>query len=182
MAAMRAVGARLRDHRGSGVVEVLIALGVVTMGVQALIAALPVGTSHVHAAQLRTTATFLAQQRLEQIKRGRWTADSDTLGGLGADGRGPVAEWPDEDYRRLSVPSPAGCAVVPDGCYPGFRRQVRISDCSVTACSGVSVGTAGIAGLRQVAVTVFFAPLSSAGQRLSSEERVQLVTLVARRP
>jgi hypothetical protein len=44
------------------------------------------------------------------------------------------------------------------------------------------VGTAGIAGLRQVAVTVFFAPLSSAGQRLSSEERVQLVTLVARRP
>jgi hypothetical protein len=170
-----------RDARGLTVVELLIALGVITVGLFAVIAAMPLGTSQIGEANLRTTATFLAQQRLEQIKNARWTVAVDTLGGAGLDGTAAPTQWPDEDYRQIALPSPAGCATVPDGCYPRFRRQVRIADCSIVVCSGIPVATAGANTLRRVTVTVLFFPIAGTGQRLNSEESVALVTLMTRR-
>src|SRR6266542_2044298 len=103
--------ATLRDTAGMTVAEVVIALGVITVGLVALIAVMPLSTSQIGEAHLKTTATFLAQQRLEQIKNARWslTSPPDTLGGAGSNGNAAVAEWPDE----ATVPS-----------YPQFQRQV----------------------------------------------------------
>lgn len=175
--------ARFQNNSGMTVVEVIIALGIVTVGLVALIAAMPLSTSLIGESNLKTTATFLAQQGMEQIKNAQWTiAPPDNLGGAGSNGTGAVAQWPDEGYNTIVIPTGGNNAS-----YPRFRRQVRIIDCSVAGrdpadCSGIPLATAGINTLRQVTVTVFFFPLSGTGQGLATEETVQLVTLITQRP
>jgi hypothetical protein len=149
------------------VTEVIIALFVITVGLLGLIAAMPLSTAQITEAQLKTTATFLAQQRLEQIKNARWsTAPAvDTLGGNNSDGTAAVAEgfWPDE------------AAIVS---YPQFQRRVRIRDCSVANC-GIAVDPS-LATLRQVTVTVSFARMTGIGMfDGATPETVQLTTYVA---
>ena len=164
------------------VVEVIIALGIIMVGLVALIAAMPLGTSQIGEANLKTTATFLAIQRLEQIKNAQWTTATDTLGGLGSLGAAAVGQWPDEDYATIAFPGAPNCGGTDRSGGCRFRRQVRIADCSQVICSGIGTGTAGINTLRRVTVTVFFFPLAGTGQTGATEESVQLVTLVARRP
>ena len=165
------------------VVEVIIALGVITVGLVALITAMPLSTSLIGESNLKTTAAFLAQQRIEQIKNASWTANpaADTLGGDGSNGTGAVAQWPDENYDTIAFPGAANCGATDRSGGCRFRRQVRISDCSIVACSGIPTATAGINTLRQVTVTVFFRPLAGTGMTQATEESVQLVTLIAKR-
>lgn len=168
----------LRDTAGMTVVEVIIAFGVITVGLLALIATMPLAASVIADSNLKTTATFLAQHRLEQIKNAKWTTVPavDTLGG--ASSAGTAGPWADEDYHTIVISSGQG----DNASYPRFRRQVRIADCSVVVCSGIPTGTASINTLRRVTVTVFFRPLSGTGTASANEETVQLVTLIARRP
>ena len=149
-------------------VEVVVATGIILVGLVALIAAMPLGTSLIGESNRKTTGTFLAQQRMEQIKNGRWTSTTDTLGGAGSDGSGAVAQWPDEAYSS-------------NASYPRYRREIRIADCSVVSCSGIAASSAANT-LRRVTVTVAFFPLAGTGQGQATEERVQLVTLITRRP
>jgi hypothetical protein len=123
-------------------------------------------------AHLKTTATFLALQRLEELKNRQWTALTDTLGGAGLDGAAAVAPWGDEAYDSI---------IVGTARYPRFRRVTRITDCSRAAC-GALAATPSLAALRQISVTVFFLPITGSGQTGTSEESVSLTTLVARRP
>ena len=180
---MRSANSTVRDSAGMTVVEVIIALGVVTVGLVALIAAMPLSTSLIGESNLKTTATFLAQQRLEQIKNAQWTTATDTLGGAASLATAAVGQWPDEGYNTIVIPEGEACPPTKPSvsCYPGFRRQVRIADCSKVSCSGIGIGTTGINTLRQVTVTIFFFPLAGTGQRGAIEENVQLVTLIARR-
>src|SRR5512145_2012531 len=60
------------DEGGLTLVEVLIALSVILIGMVALAALVPLSFSHIGQANFRTTAVFLAQQRLEQVKNGTW--------------------------------------------------------------------------------------------------------------
>jgi hypothetical protein len=175
--------ARFQDNAGMTVVEVIIALGIVTVGLVALIAAMPLSTSLIGESNLKTTATFLAQQRMEQIKNAQWTSATDSLGGVGSFGDAAVAQWPNEGYNTIVIPEGSNCPP-PDpsvSCYPRFRREVRIADCSKVSCSGIGTGTAGVDTLRQVTVTLFFRPLAGTGMTQATEESVQLVTLIAKR-
>ena len=168
---------------GMTVAEVVIALGVITVGLLALLATMPLGTSTIAESNLSTTATFLAQQRLEQIKNAQWCltcgaggAAVDTLGGGGSNGGAAIAPWPDEAYHTIVV-----ALGNTNASYPRFRREVRIADCSVASCSGIAIGTPSANTLRQVTVTVFFLGVTGAGTASANEERVQVVTLIARR-
>lgn len=157
----------LDDARGMTVTEVIVALSIITVGLMGLMAAMPLSTSQIAEANRKTTAVFLAQQGLEQIKNARWTLAPavDNLGGGGSNGTAPVAAWPDEA-------AVAG--------YPTFQRQVRIRDCSVAPGCGMAVN-ATLATLRQVTVTVSFAPMTGPGTlNTAAPEAVQLVTYVAR--
>jgi Tfp pilus assembly protein PilV len=169
----------LRNTAGITVIEVVIALGVVTVGLLALIATMPFSTSAIAGSNLKTLATFLAQHRLEQIKNAQWTAapPADTLGGAGSAGTVAVGQWADEDYDTIVISSGQDN----HASYPRFRRQVRIADCSVVACSGIPTGTVSINTLRRVTVTVFFRPVSGTRIASANEEGVRLVTLIARR-
>ena len=191
---MRPVKAIFEDDTGMTLVEVIIAAVVVMVGLVALIAAMPLGTSQIGEANLKTTATFLAQQRLEQIKNAKWTTvpAADGLGGSGSNGAAAVAQWPDEGYGSIAFPGTANCAANDRSGGCRFRRQVRITDCSVVSCAGIGTGTATVETLRQVAVTVFFSPLAGTGMGQTTgntcegstqgEECVKLTTLIAKRP
>ena len=178
---MRAVRATLRDNAGMTVVEVIIALGVITVGLLALIAAMPLSTSLIGESNLKTTGTFLAQQRFEQIKNAKWTIapGADCLGVSPSVDAAPVtATW-------VNCPgaAPAGLVTYPDEgfttmtAYPRFQRQVRIENCSAASC-----GVASNA-LRRVTVTVSFASMTGPGTLNDATlESMRLVTLIAQRP
>jgi type II secretory pathway pseudopilin PulG len=192
----------LQDTRGMTIAEVVIALGVITVGLLALISTMPLSTSAVAESNLKTTATFLAQQRLEQVKNAQWCPSCgaagalvDTLGGEGSNGGAAVAQWPDEAYNTIAIPAGSACPTNDPSvsCYSRFSRKVRIADCSIVSCSGLAVGTPSVATLRQVTVTVTFRPVSApvardisdhtgtGTQAQPGEESVQIVTLIARR-
>jgi type II secretory pathway pseudopilin PulG len=205
---MRPVKAIFADDTGMTLAEVIVAVSIIMVGLVALIGAMPLGTSQIGEANLKTTATFLAQQRMEQIKNATWTittpcpgltspAGCDGLGGAGSDGTAAVSvtgfagRWPDEAYGSIAFPG-ANCAANDRSGGCRFRRQVRITDCSVASCAGIGTGTATVNTLRQVAVIVFFSPLAGTGIGQSTgntcdgstqgEECVKLTTLIAERP
>jgi len=159
----------LGDARGMTVVEVIVALFVITVGLVGLMAAIPLSTAQIAEAHLKTTATFLAQQRVEQIKNAQWTAIPvvDNLGGAGSSGDAAIAQWPDEAQNSIVN-------------YPQFQRQVRIQDCSVAPGCGIATD-ATLFTLRQVTVTVSFAGMTGTGMfNNATLESVQVITYVAR--
>jgi hypothetical protein len=121
----------LAKERGLTLAEVLPALALLSIGLVAMISLLPPAASGIHEGEHRSRATFLASQRLEQIRHavGRSEPDTDPL-------RDAPAAFPDEP--ALTAP------------HAAFRRSVRILDCGLPlGCSGIQSP-----GVRQVSVTV----------------------------
>lgn len=172
-----------RDQAGLTLVEIIAALGITLVGLIALVAAMPLFSSHVVEAKFKTTAVFLAQHGLEQIKNARWQAQSppapavpvraavDTFGGAGSDGTQEIAAWPDEGYNTITINGTQ---------YPLYRRTVRITDCSVAPGCPLPVDP-NLASLRQVTVTVLFRPMTGAGTIGAAESSVQVTSLIAQR-
>jgi prepilin-type N-terminal cleavage/methylation domain-containing protein len=189
----------LRDRRGMSLLEVLVAVGVIVVGLVGVMAVAPMATGAVGEANLKTTATFLAQQRLEEMKNMRWSTcnaldlpnpapcNTDRLGGDESLGNAPVAAWPNEEYKSIVLCAPDDRSPATPDCprgaakYPGFKRITRITDCSAAAC-GTLAADPSRATLRQISVTVFFAPHIGTGQLGTNEEFVNITSLVARRP
>jgi hypothetical protein len=166
---MNRVGRILTDAGGLTVGEVLIALAILLVGLMALAWVIPVPTAQITGSSRKTTAVFLAQERLEQVKNAQWstTPALDNMGGSGSDGSAAVANWPDEAYNAIQG-------------YPFHRRTVRVRDCSVApGCGSPAVENAN---LRQVTVSVYFRPMTGGGTfNLNAEDGVQVFTLMAKR-
>ncbi len=64
----------ITDQRGFTVAEVLIAAVIITMAFVALATIVPISTYGVQEGNQVTTATLLAEQKLEQIRILPWTA------------------------------------------------------------------------------------------------------------
>ena len=94
----------LRDQRGITVAEVLIAAAILALGLAALMSVVPVASYAVQDGNQTSTATFLAQQRLEQVRNATWDAITDCVG-LSPNASSPPA------------PSPAGTC--------GRGREIR---------------------------------------------------------
>jgi hypothetical protein len=129
----------LAKERGLTLAEVLPALALLSIGLVAMISLLPPAASGIHEGEHRSRATFLASQRLEQIRHavGRSEPDTDPL-------RAAHTAFPDEP--ALTAP------------HAAFSRSVRILDCGLPlGCSGIQSP-----GVRQVSVTVEYpgAPVS----------------------
>lgn len=155
----------LADERGMGLVEILIACVVVAIGLVALASAIPLAAYGIQEGNQLSTATFLANARLEQVKNSVWTAASSPLG------------CPSQDCLGISSPATAapqaeGVTTFPDeapvAAYTGYNRQVRIT------ISGLGDT------LRQVTVTVAYRPLSAIGVGPATKQ-VVISTLVAKK-
>src|ERR1700674_2901351 len=148
--------------------EVLAAVAVVAIGLSALTSAIPVVGTAVSEGAKGSTATFLANARLEEIRTAAWSATPpvDRLGVSGA----PLSPPQSGDTTTF-----ADEAVLPDP-YAGYSRQVRVLDCGLPpGCGAVTSGR-----LRQVTVTVAYRPATARGLA-ALDKTVSVTTLVAQR-
>lgn len=147
----------MRAERGFTLVEVMIALAILTialLGVAATTALqsggiagnFPFGQAAVTRGYYLSTATMLAQDRLEQVKRVQYT--------VGADPFAP------------GNPPPGFTDETPVNGFPNFNRQVRVV--------GGPVGDT-----KEVTVTVAFTLPTERG---ANQESMKISTLVAARP
>lgn len=157
-----------RDQRGMTLAEILVAVGIIGVGLAALASAIPISTYGIQEGNQLSTATFLANQRLEQVRNARWSENPavDNLGvsasATAAPASGGTTTFPDE----ATVAAP----------YAQYARQVRITDCgSGGGCQGINSDK-----LRQVTVTVSYRPLTGVGQA-AAVKPVMVTMLIARR-
>jgi type II secretory pathway pseudopilin PulG len=173
----------IRDQHGATLVEVLIAVGIIGVGLWALSAAIPLAAYGIQEGNQLSTATFLANQRLEQVRSARWEAGlpplplcgvldygTDNLGVSASSTAAPVGScagggttFPDEN----PVAAP----------YTGYTRTVRITSCGVGAgCNGIVDND-----LRQVAVTVTYRPMTGIGLSAAGTAKASTVTMYVTR-
>jgi len=170
----------LRDTRGMTLAEILVALVIITVGLVGLASVLPLSSYGIQEGNQMSTATFLAEQRFEQLKAAAWTSPTpDCLGtssntSFGAGGTAPsgfvgtcaFTTFNDESPTSNPLPSP----------YTNYTRMVRILNCTGGACF-----TGSDATMRQVTVRVYYTPLQGIGGVATAQKFVELSSLSARR-
>jgi prepilin-type N-terminal cleavage/methylation domain-containing protein len=134
------------------VVALLGAGGTVALQSGGLAASVPVGQAAVTHGHALSTATFLAQERLEQVRRLEYRLGPPALDVIGAGM--PPPELPDEEFGAI-----AG--------FPDFRREVDVQD-----------GVPGD-GMKTIKVTIKFRVASATGR---TRESIVLATILAARP
>ena len=173
------------DQRGMTLAEVLVALPIITIGLLALLSAIPLSTYATQEGRQTSTATFLANQRLEQVRNASWTGTCQVNGATGLVIPGAAAVT---DNLGLSSPStaapkdPSAAVTFADESsiaapYSGYSRQVRIIDSVVAAATCDAAGNMSGTGIRQVTVTVSYTPLSATGTNAVSGARSVSVTM-----
>ncbi len=158
---------QMRNQAGMSLVEVLVASSVVAVGLSGLLSAVPLAAYGIHEGQNLSTATFLANQRLEEVRNAQWT-------------QSPVADSLGVSASSTAAPVTAGVGVTfPDEApmaapYAGYTRTVRITDC------GVGLGCGGIidSGMRQVVVSVSYTPVTGTGQAAAGTTKAATVGLI----
>jgi prepilin-type N-terminal cleavage/methylation domain-containing protein len=159
---------RVSNERGMTLAEILVAIGIIGVGLAALASAIPISAYGIQEGSQLSTATFLANQRLEQVRNAQWSTSPavDNLGvsasSTAAPQSGGTTTFPDE----AAVASP----------YAQFARTVRIADCS----TGGGCQSVVSANLRQVTVTVSYRPLTGVGQA-AAVKPVAVTMLIAKR-
>ena len=166
--ARRSIHAFACNERGMTLAEILVAIGIIGVGLAALASAIPLSTYGIQEGSQLSTATFLANQRLEQVRNARWTES-------------PAVDEVGVSASSTSAPQSGGTTTFPDESavaspYAQYARQVRITDC------GTGAGCQSIvsAKLRQITVTVSYRPLTGVGQA-SAVKPVLVTMLIARR-
>jgi Tfp pilus assembly protein PilV len=134
MASFERIISRLRDSRGVSLTEVLVASALLLITIVAVFSSLAYGVNGVESSRESSTAVFLAEQRLEEV-RAFAVSTAATQGFVNLTG----SSFPAQAYGSISG-------------YASFRRTVTI-----TASPG------GNADLILVQVTVFYQPATTKG-------------------
>ncbi len=159
------------DERGMTLAEVLVALPIITIGLLALLSAIPLASYSTQEGSQTSTATFLANQRLEQVRNAQWSAipATDCLGVSASSTAAPQSSTCTAGTITTFVDESPVAAP-----YAGYTRQVRITDCGTGGgCTGVTSS-----GMRLATVTVTYTPLSPNGQTAGPSSRAVTVSMV----
>lgn len=174
------------DQRGFTVAEVLVAAVIVSLSFVALATIVPIASYAVQEGYQLSNATFLADQKMEQIKNLPWvgTPSNDCLGisasstvaptvpagktcTLGATNvaAGGALTW-EADESSTAIAN-----------FNGYSRQVRVTNC------GVGAGCMGIVdpGMRLVAVTVSYTSLSISGTAAAGAKSYTVSMIISQR-
>jgi prepilin-type N-terminal cleavage/methylation domain-containing protein len=157
------------NERGLTLAEILVAVAILGIGLVGLAVVVPIASYGVQEGSQLSTATFLAEQRLEQIRNAPWTG-TPANDCVGSGANAPVVPA-GVACANGTVALAAGATTFADeanvvwgnstsvaAVQGGYSRQVRISDCSPTPCAGLTSAT-----MRQVTVSVTYRPLTSSG-------------------
>lgn len=125
----------IANERGMTIVEILVAAVIITVGLVAVATGMQIATAGVATGQQHTTATFLAEQRLEDMK---------AFAVSNAPGQG----W--ANVTTASFPAAEAYGTIPT--YATYRRTTTI------------VTPAGFPTQKVVTVSVLWMPVAVAGQ------------------
>lgn len=176
----------MRDQRGLTLVEVLAAVALIGIGLAGLLAVVPISSYGIQEGLQLSTATFLAQQRLEEIRNAPWTTTTPAYDCIGV---GPAAAPASNTCTRTTptvCTSGAACVTFADETnvtgYTGYGRTVRVADCGVAPGCGAAPFTVTDANLKLVTVAVSYRPLTGVGAgSASGSKSISLHLLVAKR-
>lgn len=161
--------------RGFTLTEILVAVAVISIGLVGVAIVVPVASFGLHDGRLRTSATFLAEERLEQVRSAVWDAwRGDCLG---------ISASPAAPPTTATCPS-GGTGFFPDEspedlppAFQQFSRTVRVTPCSTPGACPIETEDA-----RRVTVTVRYLATSALGANASgSATPVVLNWLVAKK-
>jgi prepilin-type N-terminal cleavage/methylation domain-containing protein len=141
------------SQAGFTLAELLAAVFVISLGLVAVGAGFATAIQGVETGRQQTTATFLAEQRMEQV---RATALGNSLVACMGFVNLTAACFPAQAYASIAN-------------APGYRSTVTITDYIVN----------GAIARKRVDVEVFYQPVVAWGVQLSAERSVRLSTLVA---
>jgi prepilin-type N-terminal cleavage/methylation domain-containing protein len=102
----------ITNERGLTLIECLVALAIITIGLTAIATGMQLATSGVTTGQQETTATFLAEQQIEDIKAFALSTAATqgfanvTAANFPAEGYGTIVGGY-EKYRRTTIASPS---------------------------------------------------------------------------
>jgi Tfp pilus assembly protein PilV len=178
---MNSLAHRFTDELGMTLAEILVATVIIAVGIVGLAVVIPLSSYGVHEGNALSTATFLAEQRMEEIRNAAWT----TIPAPGNDclGIGPTAAPTSNTCTRTqptACNSGAACTTYSDEPsvtgYAPYSRNVRVIDCSVTACAGVPN-----ANMRLVRVTVTYTPISGVGATAAGSAKSAVLEMIVSR-
>jgi prepilin-type N-terminal cleavage/methylation domain-containing protein len=166
------------NERGLTLAEILVAVAILGIGLVGLAVVVPIASYGVQEGSQLSTATFLAEQRLEQIRNAPWTGTpANDCVGTGANA--PVVPA-GVTCTNGTIVLAAGATTFADeanviwgnntnaaAATGGYSRTVRIADCSPTPCAGLTSAT-----MRQVTVAVTYRPLTSSGVSASNKTSI----------
>jgi prepilin-type N-terminal cleavage/methylation domain-containing protein len=164
----------ISNQRGMTLAEVLVALPIITIGLLALLSAIPLSTYAIQDGSQTSTATFLANQRLDQVRNAQWMATCpSTPDRLGVSASSTAAPTDGGGATTFADENPLAAP------YAAYTRQVRITDsvASTTICNVATGAITGTYGLRTVTVTVSYRPLSATGTNAVSGSRSVVVNM-----
>jgi Tfp pilus assembly protein PilV len=170
--------ARLSNERGITVAEVLVAAAFLALGLAAVMAVVPVASYGVQDGNQTSTATYLARQKLEQVRNASWTATTDCIG-LSAPATSAPKATPAGSCGATVTTFVDELPLTAASGFGQYSRTVRILDCGV-ALNAPACGNVTNAALRLVTVTVTYRPISAAGQS-NVNTSVMVEWLVAQR-
>lgn len=175
----------LRQERGFTVAEVLLAAAIMALAFVALAGIIPISSYGVQEGNQSSTATFLADQKLELVRDVPWTTtpSNDCLGISASATTAPTV--PTGGTCTLGVTTVAAGDALPwfadesasaISRFSGYSRTVRVTDC------GVAPGCAGItdSAMRLVAVSVSYTPLTGVGSAPGPKSVTQTMVMAQR--
>ena len=183
------VSVRIRSPRkdaGFTLPEVLLAAVIITIAFVTLLSVIPYSSAAVQSGNQMSTATFLANQKLEEAKNVPWgTAPANDCLGLSANVTSAPTVPAGQTCTLNGVTVAAGGALawaVDQNStaitnFNGYSRNVRVSDCSVV---GSCFPLVGDPGMRRVTVSVTFQPMT-VSSTAAAAKTVTVTMVIAQR-
>jgi prepilin-type N-terminal cleavage/methylation domain-containing protein len=176
---------RFQGESGFTLPEVLLAAMIITIAFVTLLAVIPYSSAAVQSGSQISTATFLADQKLEEAKLVPWTATpaNDCLGvsnGSNAPsvpGGGSCTLGANVYNGGQALPWAADQNATQITNFNGYSRTVRITDCGLGGgCTGITDS-----GMRQVTVSVTYTPGLSVSSTAVTSKTITATMIIAQR-
>jgi Prokaryotic N-terminal methylation motif len=170
----------IRDERGITLAEVLMATAIIGIGLVGLLTVVPISSFAVYEGNGLTTATFLANQKMEEVKNAVWQQipAGDCVGVSAGNGNFAPTSNACTRTNPTVCNSGAACTTTADEApvagYAGYNRTVRIVDCSTVAggCGGVVDPN-----FRRVTVTVTYHAITGTGTGTAGTTKPIVLTM-----
>jgi prepilin-type N-terminal cleavage/methylation domain-containing protein len=173
----------MRDERGFTLAEILVAAVIIAVGIVGLATVMPLAGYGIQQGNQLSTATFLAQQRLELVRNATWTgalypsplpagwtAPVDCVGtssGSAAPTTTTCNVSPCTNGATCTTFADESSSAIPG--FAGYSRTVRVTDCGVGAGCGASPNAVVSFLARMAVVTVTFTPSTGVGAAASGQ-------------